>query len=258
MKLFSLISFCIAQQLALLEPREKILLGAWKDTAPGKDTPSNINDRLGKKLSFFQFAQNLPLDFNNPFPYRLLEETRTNAILFLTVYAMPRGLDAITDSVIDDLVKQVAGFTKTGRSVFLRLMPEMNGSWFAFGQQPVKFKQVWRRVVTAMRSNSLTTGKVAFVWGPNPGFGYPFPNQPFSLTATSGEEFEALDTNRDGRFDDKDDPYSPYYPGDELVDWVGLSTYYFGQTFPWVRNELPQPTKFADILSGANGNGITN
>jgi hypothetical protein len=254
MKLWALLHICTAQ-LAILEPSDKILLGAWKDTAPGKDTPNEINRRLGQKLSFFQFAQNLPLDFNNPPPVQLLDDTKTNAILFMTVYALPNGLDSVTTTAIDDFVRQIAGFTKAGRSVFIRLMPEMNGSWFAFGQQPVKFKRVWRRIVLAMRSNSLTTGKVAFVWGPNPGFGYPFPNQEFSINVTSGEEFAALDTNGDGQLNDRDDPYSPYYPGDDVVDWVGLSTYYFGRTFPWIRNELPEPTKFADILSGANGNG---
>jgi hypothetical protein len=230
-------------------------LGAWKDTAPGKDRPAAINERLGKRLSFFQFAQNLPLDFNNPPPIQLIDDTRTNAYLFLTVYAMPAGLDSITDPVIDDFVKQVAGITKTGRRVFIRLMPEMNGSWFPFGQRPVQFKRVWRRVVAAMRLEPLTRQRVAFVWGPNPGFGYPFPNQRYSINTTSGEEFQELDTNRNGQIDENDDPYSPYYPGDDVVDWVGLSTYYFGRTYPWVRNELPQSTKFADILSGANGNG---
>ena len=30
----------------------------------------------------------------------------------------------------------------------------------------------------------------------------------------------ALDTNGNGRLDNEDDPYSPYYPGDAWVDWV--------------------------------------
>ncbi|KAI9016932.1 hypothetical protein BC832DRAFT_543226 [Gaertneriomyces semiglobifer] len=35
-----------------------------------------------------------------------------------------------------------------------------------------------------------------------------------------------MDTNKDGKFDFYDDPYSPYYPGDNYVDWVGLSMYH--------------------------------
>lgn len=41
-------------------------------------------------------------------------------------------------------------------------------------------------------------------------------------------EAQALDTQADGVFDTGDSPFSPYYPGDEFVDWVGLSVYYKG------------------------------
>jgi hypothetical protein len=27
---------------------------------------------------------------------------------------------------------------------------------------------------------------------------------------------------------DKDDPYTPYWPGDEWVDWIGMSLFHFG------------------------------
>lgn len=32
-----------------------------------------------------------------------------------------------------------------------------------------------------------------------------------------------------GVIDNADDPYLPYYPGDQYVDWVGLSLYNYGQ-----------------------------
>jgi hypothetical protein len=255
MLIATLVGYCAAQ-LAVLEPKDKILLGAWLDTSPGKDTPTDFNARIGKRASFFQFAENLPLDFNNPPPIQLLAQSDTSAHLYLTVYALPNGLDSITDTVISDFVKQIAGITKQGRSVFIRLFPEMNGSWFPFGQKPLQFIEIWKKIVQAVRSNTLTTGKVAFVWGPNIGFGYPYPGQQYSFKGTSGPDFKVLDTNGDGKFDGSDDPYSPYYPGDEFVDWVGLSTYYFGRAFPWIKNELPEPTKFDDLLRGKNGNGI--
>ena len=69
--------------------------------------------------------------------------------------------------------------------------------------------------------------------------GYPFAgglNTPFTpqsgtltaRTAANATEFAALDTNKDGTFNERDDPYSPYYPGNEFVDWVGSSIYYYG------------------------------
>jgi hypothetical protein len=41
-------------------------------------------------------------------------------------------------------------------------------------------------------------------------------------------EATALDTSGDGQLSPDDSPFSPYYPGDEYVDWVGLSVYYKG------------------------------
>jgi hypothetical protein len=75
------------------------------------------------------------------------------------------------------------------------------------------------------------------------------------MTDKNSPEFKALDTNNDGVLNDRDDPYLPYWPGSDFVDWVGLSVYYFGRSYPWEKNELPADSAFADILSGANGNG---
>ena len=47
-----------------------------------------------------------------------------------------------------------------------------------------------------------------------------------------------------------DDPYAPYYPGDDAVDWVGMSLYHWGSSYPWGANALPEPGKFAALLTG--------
>jgi hypothetical protein len=47
-----------------------------------------------------------------------------------------------------------------------------------------------------------------------------------------------------------DDPYSPYYPGDEYVDWVGASLYIYGTRHPWSDNIIAPPGKFEEILNG--------
>ena len=50
----------------------------------------------------------------------------------------------------------------------------------------------------------------------------------YSVTNGSAE-WHALDTNDDGWVDMHDDPYTPFYPGDQWVDWVGLNEYHMGQ-----------------------------
>lgn len=38
-------------------------------------------------------------------------------------------------------------------------------------------------------------------------------------------DFLLLDTNHDGVLNNLDSPYSPYYPGDQYIDWIGISVY---------------------------------
>jgi hypothetical protein len=42
----------------------------------------------------------------------------------------------------------------------------------------------------------------------------------------------------------------PYYPGDDAVDWVGMSLYHWGSAYPWGENELPEDGKFVAQLRG--------
>ena len=227
---------------SLFEPNSGILFGAHLDTSlkDGKpnDTPVAFNNRMGIKGSIFELAENFPLEFNNPPPFSLVTDTRSDAFLYLSIY-IPKGYAGITDGDVDDLIKQLAGIAKTGRRIFLRVAPEMNGSWQPYGQQPAAFLALWKKMYQAVQSNSLTRGSVAFLWAPSYGYGYPYPGQPYSVSSSTDSDFSALDTNKDGNFDASDDPYSPYWPGNEFVDWVGLSTYYFGRTYPWINNELP-------------------
>ena len=68
----------------------------------------------------------------------------------------------------------------------------------------------------------------------------------------SDEDLVLLDTNKNGRLDTGDDPYSPYYPGDDKVDWVGSSIYHYGSNFPWQDNVIPAPGKFESFLNVGN------
>ncbi|KAK9791841.1 hypothetical protein WJX73_008926 [Symbiochloris irregularis] len=59
-----------------------------------------------------------------------------------------------------------------------------------------------------------------------------------------------MDTNSDGNLDTGDDPFMPYYPGDEYVDWVGTTIDHFGGAMPpFLENSLPTPNQFAFLLT---------
>jgi hypothetical protein len=125
----------------------------------------------------------------------------------------------------------------------LRFAHEFNGNWNEYSQKPAMFIQKWRQFTRIIREY---TNMTAMMWAPNvavgyvpseakPGRGawnnvhidgrYPF-GEPSQFSARAGTaDFRALDTNNDGRLDQMDDPYSPYWPGEEYVDWVAASIY---------------------------------
>ncbi|KAJ3116296.1 hypothetical protein HDU96_009952 [Phlyctochytrium bullatum] len=272
-----------AQRLA--PPAGKIWLGAWYQRVEG-DTPLGINNRIagipGEGLSFFQTDIDIMVKkdprtaLNITEPYlKQLEETGTDAFAYLTIYAHGEGLQIVSDEAIIELAQRLERIMNASRKVFLRMYPEMNGNWFPHGQNPKLFKEKWiahhdlivRNISPSNRDN------IAFVWAPNSGNGYPFPaNNTVFPRPGDPRLAEGLDTNGNGRLDGDDDPYLPYYPGDDYVDWVGISVYHCGFLFeviaalnadgrrlttwidgsrpPWRDNVLPFPNLFEGILQG--------
>ncbi|KAI8830224.1 glycoside hydrolase superfamily [Chytriomyces cf. hyalinus JEL632] len=247
MHLLTFLPFIITTVYALgkLEPADgKLLFGAWIDTSSepqsGGDSPFAFNSRIGFRASAFQYYQHLPLkppaagapDYDLPnhnldgtLKLSVLNDS-TNAAIFLTIYPM-QGITeaAVSDDQIVALANQVNGITKsTGRNLFLRLAPEMNGDWFIYGEQPTAFITFWRRF-----HNLFTpiAPQVALVWSPN---------------------FRAATE----RF-----PYDPYWPGTEYVDWVGISIYWKGlaKSHPWLENTLAPSDYAAQLLDAAGPEG---
>jgi hypothetical protein len=133
----------------------------------------------------------------------------------------------------------------------------MNGSWYSWGQQPTAYIRAFRLIAQAVHTLAPNS---AMLWAPNYGAGYPFTGGAHSAQPGS-PDFAVLDTNHDGVLDAHDDPYAPYYPGDDAVDWVGMTLYHWGDIWPWGKNIVPEPGKFAAQLTGsyngANGDERT-
>ncbi|KAJ3171468.1 hypothetical protein HDU88_007548 [Geranomyces variabilis] len=262
--------------LAPLEPATGRYFGAWLNTTARSDTPELFNNRLGFKASMFQWSINIPLIASELPPVSLIDATGTDAILYLTVF--PRMQASFTKTgneafdqlepqqVLDDFVALLQSYVSGGRRVLVRIASEMNGSWFPWGQRPTRYVAMWRRFHTAVRAKiPASQNSVAFLFSPSSGNGYPFPGgmyNPFtvnhngtlnSTTTTHPEDFKLLDTNGDGKLDSWDDAYSPYWPGAEYVDFVGLSLYFFGVTFPWVANAMPGDRMLLDAIEGRGG-----
>jgi len=260
--LYLLSLFYLTSALPVVEPNDgSAYLGIWLDSAatsessiPGDitigDTPAAFNQRMNVRASSFQMAQNIPLEAYNwdtgaggAINATMVESSETDASIFLTVYPYT-GLDQVTSADLTALANQVSAYqTSYNRSVFLRYAPEMNGQWMSYGCKPSEFKAQWLALYTIFREIAPDT---ALVWAPNFGTGYPFS---IDWTSVSPEDQALLDTNGNGVLDAGDDPFAPYYPGSEYVDWNGMSLYWKGFAYPYIMNEQLPNTFISDNLN---------
>lgn len=115
-------------------------------------------------------------------------------------------LDAVNAGQADAALARVArGLASVPGTVLVEPAWEMNGDW-AYRWQgvenggaaaPAKFRDAWRRIVSAFRAAGATN--VRFVFNPNVG-------NPLTLRATGSAHWNW---------------YGNYYPGDSYVDYVG-------------------------------------
>jgi hypothetical protein len=157
------------------------------------------------------------------------------------------GLATVTDPVAADLAARLARYGSEGVPTIVRFAHEMNGTWYPWGQDPAAYVATFRRVADGVHAGAPTA---AMLWAPNQGDGYPYAGGQYQAAPGSAAA-AALDTNGDGAVTAADDPYAPYWPGADSVDWVGMSLYFWGLVYPWGENEIPPAGKFAGLMTGA-------
>ncbi len=212
----------------------------------GEATPTGVAARFGDTPVFFGLFVHFPFEDAD---YALLDRAaaelvEADAALPLTVEPH-EGLDTVTDGALDELTSWLETWNSRGLPVLVRFAHEMNGGWYAWGQRPEEYVVAFRRAAEAVRA--APTSEI--MWAPNEGGGYPFPGGDYN--AVPGDPgFDLLDTDGDGELTQSDDPYAPYYPGDDYVDRVGLTVYHFGEAWPWGDNVVPEDGKFLDKILG--------
>lgn len=189
----------------------------------------------------------------SPMPFLdAVKATNTDAAFYLTVYPF-KGWDIVTPAALAELVAFCRAVIQSGRKMIVRFAPEMNGTWFTYGQHPSYFKMMWMAVWNAIKSDPVARA-TDMMWAVNSIQGYPFCGG--SEICAQGKPWEnETDTNAPVGLDGDDDPYMPYYPGDDFVDSVGMSIYHYGIQYPWLENVVPDATKFVDMVRGRNGQG---
>lgn len=125
--------------------------------------------------------------WGHPFPTMHAQRAR-EAGAALQVHWMPdRGLAAVQDGPY--LREFARAMARAGVPIFLRFGGEMNGDWVPWHGDPALYIAKWRLVAQVVRQEAPG---VALVWAPN---------------HVPAHNIDA------------------YYPGDEWVDWVGVSLY---------------------------------
>lgn len=108
-------------------------------------------------------------------------------------------LEDLDSGQYDEFFRQWArAASDHGGRLLLRPGFEMNGEWFSWSGDPARFVQVWRRVHEIFRREGATN--VEWIWCPNV----------VSIPRTPENDMNL------------------YYPGDDVVDWVAVDGYNFG------------------------------
>lgn len=175
---------------------DKVMLGAYLDLN-GLSQARSIalrRQQLGRDLRIMHWFYK----WNDPLPSKFSNLPRDAVVLLSwdgTRY--DRVLNGSQDRQIRASARNLA---KYGKPIFLRWAWEMNGDWYDWGgarngRDPAAFVRAWRHIHDIFVKAGATN--VGWVWGPN---------------WQSGPR-EAWNDLRN------------YYPGDEYVDWVGVSGY---------------------------------
>lgn len=227
------------------EPTAGAYLGAALDTSGFSKTPTRSNQiasaqrsweqQAGKKhalyLHFIQFPHpdgSFPSWDNDPKGWGSAQElsdaaSQTGASPVLTLepqVLQPFYTDWRPGSVA---YEATAAFARAAgawnRPLFIRFAHEMNGTWYPWsewndknrnqrrdpgedtGNTPERYRRAYRNVALLFRKYAPNA---ALVWCPNSGL-------------LGGA---------------RRDPYRPWYPGDDVVDWVGMDSYERGWTLP--------------------------
>jgi hypothetical protein len=175
----------------------------------GEDTAAGFAERLGATPAIFGHDIAFPLQESEKIHIReFFRQSDSQGAHALLTVKPSRSLDQVSGedaAAFARTVEQLStGFQ--GR-LYIRFAPDMNTSWVSWGQQPEAYRNAFRAMAAAFKSQD-DAGTV-MVWQPFLGRDYPFQRNRNAPAQGSGG-FRLLDTNGDGRWDGADDAYSPY------------------------------------------------
>lgn len=218
------------------------------------DGATQYAERLGEGPSLYGQSVRYPLDDDDRTYLRQFVEqaSQYGSVAQLTLEpTVP--LDELTADDARSLARQLDTLHRRHGTVFLvRFAPEMNGTWTTWGQQPKAYRTAFRTVAEQVHAG---TSSAAMLWTVAYGAGYPFGTSYGAVPGAGPRVTDQLDTSGDGRVDAEDDPYGPYFPGADAVDWVGMTMYHFGLERDFGDGLRPAAGEVSDRLAEKFGYG---
>lgn len=226
------------------------LLGAVLEW--GEDDAVGFSERLRASPAILGHEVSFPMgDVERRYLREFLSQSATvgaHALLTVNPTVSLNEVDEGNSVEFAGNLKQLAeGFPG---KLLIRFAPDMNSNWMPWGQQPAAYVSAFRTVAQAFSDMDAAV----MVWQPFLGRDYPYsPHHAAPSPGTKG--FAALDTNGDGVWNRDDDAYSPYFPGEEFVDWVGLNASHDDTRGAAALNTLPVDGELAAMLKGGGAAG---
>lgn len=178
----------LSRKLEKYEPQSGIYIGIY-----GEGNKSLIKDFVvdTERIEEVYGTQHASLLYYNNYgvtPFATNAAKRMKAIGgSLQIHMQPNNLDEVSDgSYLRTFAREAKA---SGIPIFLRFGGEMNGEWVPWGLKPEKYIEKFKLVHDIMEEDAPN---VVMVWAPN---FFPWDNM------------------------------AEFYPGDEYVDWVGVSCY---------------------------------
>lgn len=206
-------------------PKDKTLWGIFSEHTPGDYFSSlkEVDKLLGRKLEFVMTYSSFATEFPEKDAREIYADGR---IMMFTLHPWIEGnttdimIPDIVNGDYDEYIRRWAGKVRElNEPVFFRFANEMNGDWdpwcaWFYGKDHDLFIEAWRHVYNIFREEDATNAY--FVWNPHdrsyPDFKWNNPHL--------------------------------YYPGDEYVDWIGLTGYNNGTS-----HDADQWREFDDIYN---------
>jgi Protein of unknown function (DUF3131) len=205
------------------KPSRQIMLGAYTKGYLGTQSIidrelNDINRWSGKQMSI----AGLFTDLEDPNPaYNIpnqLETLRRNGYTAFVNFSSRRSAAAIANGEIDPAIRKLAqGYAAwikqgSGRMALIAPLPEMNGSWESYREDPANYKRSLQRIQRIFAEAGVSRQSVRWVFAPN------------GWSQSAQHRFEN------------------YYPGDAAVDVVAFSGYNWGfcQNAAWKQWSSPK------------------